>query len=71
MSLAANHERSAKNYLVDRSIPVVQYSLDGDFIAEFGSSKLAGESLGKADSGINMCCNSKRNTAHGYQWQHK
>ena len=70
MSLAANHERSAKNYLVDRSIPVVQYSLDGDFIAEFGSSKLASESLEKANGSITRCCNGNRISAYGFHWRY-
>jgi len=71
MSLAANYKRSATNYLADRAKPVIQYDLDGNFIAEFESGKLAGDSLGVADGSINMCCNGLRKTAHKYQWSHK
>ncbi len=71
MSLPANYKRSARNYLKVRSIPVVQYDLDGEFIAEFGSAKEASDSLEKATGSITLCCQGSRNTAYGFQWNYR
>lgn len=50
--------------------PVVQLSLNDEYIATFPSAKVAGESLGKPSTSICGCCNhkSKYKTAYGYKW---
>ncbi len=51
--------------------PVVQYSLDGDFIAEYYSAMEAGRQTGVSQGGISECCNGKQKTAYGYIWRYK
>lgn len=50
--------------------PVVQLSLNNEYIATFSSAKVAGESLGKPSTSICSCCNHKPKykTAYGYKW---
>lgn len=51
--------------------PVIQYSLDGKFIAEYFSAMEAGRQTGCRQSGISECCNGKQKTAFGYIWRYK
>lgn len=51
----------------ERSIPVIQYSLDGKIIREWDSSNEAGRN-GFNQPHINDCCNGKRKTHKGYKW---
>ena len=52
--------------------PVIQLSLDGEFIAEFPSSIEGAESLGKSSGkNINSCCRGKSKTAYGFIWKFK
>ena len=52
-----------------RSIAVYQYSLAGDFIAEWASSKEAGQSLGINSRNIRSCCYKQdRKEVGGFQW---
>lgn len=54
------------------SKPVIQLSLDGDYIAEYESVGLAARSMGKLDhSGIAKCCRGVQKTADGYKWVYK
>lgn len=52
---------------------VYQYTLEGDFIAEWDNLTLAAESCGGINkiTGISQCCNGKRKTAYGFQWRYK
>ena len=50
--------------------PVIQYSLQGDFIAEYSSCNLASQQTG-IKSGIGSCANLKRPYAGGYVWRFK
>lgn len=49
---------------------VLQYDLDGNFIAEFENAAEAARSLGKDKSTINRCCNGKWKTAYKYIWKY-
>lgn len=51
--------------------PVLQYSIDGVFIAEYFSAMEAGRVNGIRQSGISECCNGKQKTAYGYIWKYK
>jgi hypothetical protein len=52
--------------------PVFQYDLDGNFIAEFPSSKVASEQIQGANrSYICQCCKKVRKSAGGFQWIYK
>ncbi len=48
--------------------PVVQLSLDDEYIATYKSCLAATKALGKNSSSINNCCNHKAKTAYGYKW---
>lgn len=56
-----------------RSKPVLQYSLDGELIAEFESGNLAAKELGLQQSSIANCCNGKPGykTHKGFIWRYK
>ena len=55
-----------------RSIAVLQYDLDMNFIKEHESAKKALLNLIKQPSGhIGCCCKGKRKTAHGFIWRYK
>lgn len=53
------------------SIPVVQLTLDGEFIAEHPSAKEAQKALGYARSHIGSACKGKRPHALGFRWMYK
>lgn len=56
----------------DKSIPVYQYSLEGQFIASYPSAAAAARAIGKPKGGpnINGCFKyDNHNTAFGYQWR--
>lgn len=52
---------------------VYQYTLEGDFVAEWNNLTLAAESCGGINkiTGISQCCNGKRKTAYGFQWRYE
>lgn len=50
---------------------VLQYSLDGEFIAEYHSLGEAERATGALRSKILMCCKGKRKTAGGFKWASK
>lgn len=55
----------------DKSIPVYQYALTGEYITSYTSAAEAGRALGYQSGGANIlkCLNSKsNNTAYGFQW---
>lgn len=71
--LGKNHTQETKKVISDKkSLPVLQYSKDGKFLAEYKSAKIACEILGVCDkTNISKCCKGKRKTAHGYIWKYK
>lgn len=58
-----------KTYKTQRK--VYQYSLTGEFIAEFKNTAEAGKSIGKGRSTIIQCCNKKYKTAYGFIWRYE
>lgn len=50
---------------------VVQYDLDGNYIAEYPTSYEAVKRLNLKSNHISRCCKGKRKTAHGYMWRYK
>lgn len=48
---------------------VFQYSLEGDFIAEYPSRLEASKSISRSSSSISDCINGKRKTCAGYLWK--
>ena len=52
-------------------LAVLQYDFDGNFIAEYPSSKEASEAAGVDRSLISKCCRGQRRTAGGFVWKYK
>lgn len=53
------------------SRPVLQYSLSGNLIAEFPSTKEVERKLGFVSTHIARCCRGGRPTSHGFVWKYK
>lgn len=51
--------------------PVIQYDLQGNFIAEWTSTKEVERQLGYFNSSIVQCCNGKLKTAYSHIWRYK
>lgn len=49
---------------------VVQYTLDGQFVAEYESTVNAQSKTGINQSSISKCCNNKFKTAGGFIWKY-
>lgn len=50
---------------------IIQYSKDGNFIAEHFSTASAARCLNVDPGNINRCCRNGRPTAYGYKWEYK
>lgn len=59
----AKHNRISKH--------IIQYDLEGNFIKEWSSTKLAGQELLINIKDINSCCLGKLKTAGKYRWSYK
>lgn len=66
-----NNKVSRKMYNGKLSKPVLQYTLDGEFVAEYPSGMEAHRVTGCKQSGINNCCLGKLKTSYGYVWKYK
>lgn len=53
-----------------RSIPVVQLSKDGEFIAEWGSANLAAKTLNLSQSFLCKCLKENNRLCGGYKWMY-
>lgn len=53
----------------DQSKPVLQYTFDGEFVAEYPSIHEAKRQTGITN--ISFCCSCKRKSAGGYIWKYK
>jgi len=51
--------------------PILQYDLEGNFIQEWGSGKIASNNLKISHSGISECCKGKYKSSGGFIWKHK
>lgn len=67
-----NRCKNARNGSIRKlAKPVIQYSLDGKFVAEYFSAMEAGRKNGFSQGGISECCNGRQKTAYGYIWKYK
>lgn len=55
----------------DLSKRVIQYTLDGKFVAEYLSTMDVRRKLGFDNGNISKCCNGKQKTYKGYTWRYK
>ena len=51
-----------------RAYPIVQLTLDGEFIKEYGCAKEAENELGINHRGIGRCVSGKLTKSHGFKW---
>lgn len=74
MKLSYNREKAyyygRKSEDFSRAKKVGQYSINGIFIASYGSLKTAQEATNVAYTHISDCCRNKRKTAGGYIWKY-
>jgi len=54
-----------------KSIPIIQYNLEGEFIREWNSMTEASKSLNRPPSSLSECCSGIRKQAYGYIWKNK
>lgn len=54
-----------------QNMAVVQYTLDGRYVAEYASMHLAAQAIGKEAGHICDCCQGNRRWAYGYFWRYK
>lgn len=69
-------ESARKNFKIASELnqrPVIQFSLDGEFIKEYSSIKSACISIGvkQLNCSIGKCCKGTYKTGHGYIWKYK
>lgn len=67
LEIAATINQSRTTY---KRYPVLQYSLDGEFIKRYASSGEAERENNISSSKVGACCRGKRKTAGGYIWKY-
>lgn len=55
----------------DKMTPVLQYTLDGEFVAEYESQRAAARASGVRQSGIQHCLQKEGRTSGGFIWKFK
>lgn len=70
------HKKHIGKHLSERNIKtksrkVIQFTKDGQFVAEYPSVKEAEKQTNIKQPSISMCCNGVRKTAGGYVWKYK
>ena len=63
-----NHMYGRKGKYHPRSIPVIQLTINGDFVKEWECARAASKIYG---SNITNCCKGHRNQCGGYKWEYK
>lgn len=66
-----NHWRERMGINNKRNISVLQYDLDGNFIEEYYSLKIAEIKTGVRNGNISNCCSGRYKTAGGFIWKYK
>lgn len=72
-SHSCKHSEESKNKMSKNrpSKPVIQYSKDGEFIAEYPSTRDAERQTGCYHTSICNCCKGKRKSCGGFIWKYK
>ena len=76
LNLMTKEENNAHGTRNERIIekcgkPVIQYTLNGEFVAEYPTLKNAERKTGIYSTNISSCCNGKYKTSGGYIWKWK
>ena len=66
-----NIQHAIQHKLIDNTKQVSMYSLEGEFIKEFGSITNAEKETGVLGVNISFCCSNKIRQAGGYQWRYE
>jgi hypothetical protein len=66
-----SHEDTSSGKNQKRWTPVIQYTLEGKFLAEYPGVKLAVEATGTPQSSLIACCQGARYKSGGYIWRYK
>ena len=71
LNYGSRNKRIANSLINHQEISklVLQYSLDGEFIRKWPSTRQIERELGFANSAISECCNGKLKTAYGFIWK--
>jgi hypothetical protein len=66
------HKEISLDMRLAKNIPVLQYTVTGEFLVEHESALKAAETLGKSiRHNITSCCRGTRKTAGGFVWKYK
>lgn len=64
----SNYGTGIFRYTSKISIPIIQLTLDGDYVSCYRSSHDAARITGYNQQSINKCCRNELNKTHGYKW---
>ena len=65
-----NYGTRNKKVAIVKSIPILQFSLDGELVRKWDSAEEASKELNIFRSSINECCRGRRKSAGGYRWKY-
>ena len=71
ISKATKGRKTTLETKIKKSVPVIQYDLQGSFIAEYYGAKEASDVTGVDHSLIIKVCKNKRKMGSGYKWKYK
>lgn len=66
-----NYPLKIERYIKPQFVPVIQYSLEGNFIREWESQKEPINIYNLSIGDITCCCKGKQKSAGGFQWMYK
>lgn len=64
-------DKIRQNNILNKSKPVLQYDLQGNFIKEWKSVSAIVKYYNYSQGLISNCCRHERNKAYGYKWEYK
>ena len=64
-------EENKRKLSETKRIPILQYTLSGEFVREWDSGKQASEELNINKGNITAVCKGKRKSSGGYIWRYK
>lgn len=70
MAKTLKSRKRSQETIEKMSIPIVQLTKTGDYIATYQGARHIGRDLGFHQSNITQCCKGKLKTANGYKWMY-
>lgn len=64
-------EANKKLVSEQKSKPIIQYDLEGNFVREWKSATQAAKELGFKNAPISKICKQNKGTVYGYIWKYK